>query len=109
MNANLSISFRGVDHSEAVEAKVRERADRLERLGRITNCTVVIQAPHQHSHKGNLYDVRIEIQVPGSEVLVNKEGAQNHAHEDVYVAVRDAFDAAERQLGDLHRKRSEHR
>lgn len=106
----LQIAFRGMEPSAAVEQRVRERAERLQRLNdRISQCNVVIQAPHNHRHKGKLYEIRIQLQTPGAEVVVNREGNQDHAHEDIYVAVRDAFDAAERQLADLSSKRGQHR
>jgi cold shock CspA family protein/ribosome-associated translation inhibitor RaiA len=96
-----------MDPSEAVEARARERVEALEhfRYG-ITDCHVTIDAPHRHHHQGQLYAVRLRIHVPGSEIVINHgSGADKHAHEDVYVALRDAFDAAERQLADFVRKR----
>jgi ribosome-associated translation inhibitor RaiA len=95
----LQIAFRGMDPSPAVEARIRELADRLEHsFHRITSCHVVVQAPHRH-HQSALYDVRIRIHVPGTDIVVNGDGIQDHAHEDVFVALRDAFDAVERKLG----------
>ena len=51
-----------------------------------------------HHHKGNLYHVRIDISVPGDEIVVSREPHKDHSHEDAYVTIRDAFDAAKRQL-----------
>jgi cold shock CspA family protein/ribosome-associated translation inhibitor RaiA len=94
-----------MDPSDAVEAKVRERVDRLETFfGRINACRVVVEAPHRHHRKGKIYHVRIEIGVPGRTLIVDRDPGQHHAHEDVYVAIRDAFDAARRQLEDHSRK-----
>lgn len=105
MDVPLELSFRNMDASDAVEAKVRERVDKLETyFGRINSCRVVIEAPHRHHHKGKVYHVRIEIGVPGNTIIVDRDPGQHHAHEDVYVAVRDAFDAARRQLEDHARK-----
>lgn len=105
MQRPLQIAFRNMDPSDAVEADVRDRVDRLERFcDRITGCRVVVQAPHRHQSKGKLYEVRIEIDVPGEAVVVQRSGPENHAHEDVYVAVRDAFDAATRRLQDHVRR-----
>lgn len=99
MQVPLQISFRNMEPSAAVEAKVRERAAKLDRFfDRITSCRVVVEAPHQHHHQGKLFHVRIDLSVPGGELLVNRDPAKQHAHEDVYVAIRDAFDAARRQL-----------
>ncbi|NQV57313.1 MAG: ribosome-associated translation inhibitor RaiA [Rhodospirillales bacterium] len=93
------ISFRDFDHSDAVEERIREKVDKLETYyDRITNCQVVIEAPHKHKNKGKLYHVKIVISVPGDEVIVTRDPKDNHAHEDIYIAIRDAFEAARRQL-----------
>jgi len=105
MRIPLDVTFHNMDRSEAVEANVREKADKLERyFDRIIGCHVVVEAPHRHNHKGKLYHVRIDISVPGKEIVVNHARPRNQAHEDVYVAVRDAFNAAARQLEDHARK-----
>jgi cold shock CspA family protein len=67
-------------------------------------CRVTVEAPHRHHRHGKLYDVRIDLSVPGRDVFVGRSGPLNHAHEDVYVAIRDAFNAAGRQLQDHVRK-----
>jgi ribosomal subunit interface protein len=105
MDIPLQVSFRNMDHSDAVEAQVRERAAKLENFfRRITSCRVVVEAPERRHRKGKLYHVRIELAVPGRELIVSRHPSQKHAHEDVYVAIRDAFDAARRQLEDHARK-----
>lgn len=101
MQLPLQITFRNMDPSEAVESKIRERATKLDRFAsHVTSCRVIVEAPHKHHHKGALYQVLIDISVPGKELVVSRTPHDNHAHEDVYVAVRDAFDAARRQLED---------
>ena len=105
MQAPLNISFRNMNPSEAIESRVREKAEKLERLyDRIISCEVVVEAPHRNHQKGKLYDVRINLSVPGDDINVGRTGPQNHAHEDVYVAIREAFAAAGRQLEDHVRK-----
>ena len=105
MQQPLQITFRGMEPSEAVEARVRELAARLERFyDRIITCHVTIEQPHQHHRQGSLFEVRLLIGVPGREIVIDGEGSQNHAHEDPYVAIRDAFDSAVRQLEDEVRK-----
>lgn len=104
MQLPLQITFRNMDPSEAVEARIRERAEKLDRFAsHIMSCRVIVEAPHKHHHKGTLYQVLIDITVPGKELVVSRAPHDNHAHEDVYVAVRDAFDAARRQLEDYTR------
>jgi ribosome-associated translation inhibitor RaiA len=88
-----------MDPSPALEARVRDHVEYLEHIcDRITSCHVVIDAPHRHHHKGVLYQARIQMRVPGREIIVNGQGPHDHAHEDPYVALRDAFVAAERQI-----------
>lgn len=107
MDVPLELSFRNMDASDAVERRVRERVAKLETyFGRINSCRVVVEAPHRRHHKGKLYHLRIDIGVPGREIVVNRGSHDRHAREDVYVAIRDAFDAAERQLEDHSRKAS---
>lgn len=99
MQIPLQITFRDMPPSEAVEANVRERAQKLERFAdNITSCRVVIEAPHKHQHKGQLFSIHIDITLPGHEIVVSRQPDNHHAHEDIYVAIRDAFDAARRQL-----------
>ena len=99
MQIPLEISFRNMDPSDAVEARVRELAEKLERYyDRIMACRVVIEASHKHKHKGGVYHVRIDLTVQGNEIVINRETPLNRLHEDVYVVVRDAFNAAYRKL-----------
>lgn len=106
MQIPLEIKFRNMDPSPAVEARIREKAAKLERFhDRIIGCTVVVEAPHRHHHKGKLYSVHIDISVPGKDLVVDRAKPLNHAHEDVYVALRDAFNAAVRQLEDHAQRR----
>lgn len=109
MRIPLQISFRGMDHSAAIEQNIRERARKIERFyENIMGCRIVVEAPHHHHHKGNLYHIRIDITAPDGELVVSRKPDQHHAHEDVYVAIRDAFRAAQRQLEDYARKRRGH-
>lgn len=74
-----------MEPSSAIEARIRERAERLERFhDHIIRCHVVVEAPHAHHREGNLYQVRLDIRVPGHELAVTHERPQDHAHEDVY-------------------------
>jgi ribosomal subunit interface protein len=105
MQIPMQVSFRSMERSAAIEAKVRERAQKLDHYyDRIMACRVVIEAPHRRHHQGKLYHVRIDVTVPGGELLATREPAQHHAYEDVYVAIRDAFDAVQRQLEEYARQ-----
>ncbi len=101
MQIPLQIDFQNMDPSEFVEARIRERVARLEHHAQhLTGCHVTVEAPHHHHQKGNAYRIRIVLHVPGHEVVVSKEPGAAGAHTDIYVAIRDAFDSAERQLKD---------
>jgi cold shock CspA family protein/ribosome-associated translation inhibitor RaiA len=105
MPAWLQVTFRNTDASPAVEAKIRERARELEQFSdRIVSCRVVIEARNRRRH-GDLFHIRAELKIPGKEIVVKRDPPEHHAHEDIYVAVRDCFDAVRRQLEDYVRRR----
>ena len=127
MTIPRQITFRNMDASESIENYVRVRAAKLESFcERITDCRVIIEAPHRRHHKGKAFQVRIELSVPGREIVINHaptrlsaaeseagtDLTENHrpskhaAHADVYVAIRDAFNAAGRKLQDYVRRQS---
>ena len=100
MQVPLQITTRGLEHSDALETHIREKAKKLDAFfDHITSCRVVVELPHKHHQQGNQYKVRIDIGVPGSEIAINRDHA-----EDVYVALRDAFNAAGRRVEDYVRK-----
>lgn len=101
----LQITFRNMESSPALSARIRKEADRLSRhFDRITSCHVIVEAPHRHKTKGRVYNVRIDLHLPRKGKVIANASAQDHAHEDVYVAVRDAFDATARRLDDQARR-----
>lgn len=102
MNKPLEITFQGVEKSDAIEAKIAEKAAKLEKhYDRITHFRVVVAAPHRHSRKGKIYQIKIEIGMPDrAPVVVTHEPEVNQAHEDLLTAIRDGFDAARRCLDD---------
>jgi cold shock CspA family protein len=106
MQVPLEISLGDVPNREEVERLVRERVERLERYsGRITRCRVSVEAPHRHRTKGQLWHVRVDLTLPGREVVVRRDPPARRSHEDVQAALRDAFDAARRQIQDHVRTR----
>ncbi len=99
MQIPLQIEFRNFEPSDAVEAAIRKRVEKLERIdGVITSCRVTIELAHRHRHKGNLFHVVIDVRTRAGEVVVSRMPNDDHAHEDVYVTIRDAFDAVQRRL-----------
>lgn len=108
MQTQPQVSFDDLPVDEQVRDAALEHVAALERLSeRITGCHVVIAQPHRHHRQGRLYSVRVDVVVPGAEIVVNREHPRDHAHEDVFVALRDAFRAAERRLED-HVRQMQH-
>lgn len=97
------ITFHQMDASPSVKVRVLEHIGHLERFhDRITGCHVVIEGPPGQRRHGAPFNVRIDLTIPGRDIHVRTEGAQRPSHDDVYVALRDAFDNAKRQLQDEH-------
>ena len=107
MKIPLQITFRHMEASPALETRIREEAERLDKFfDHIMSCRVVVESPHKHHHQGRLYNLHIDLTVPGKEIVVTRDHHDKHAHEDVFVTVRDAFNSMQRQLQDyvdLHR------
>ena len=101
MQVPLQITFRHMGSSDAVAVRIRERAEELERFfDRIMSCRVVVEYRHPRHQQGNLFRIRVDLKVPGREIVVGRDPATHHAHEDIYVAIRDAFDTTRRLLED---------
>ena len=93
------ITYRGLPHSPAMDARILELASKLDEFHpKITSCHVVVDELDRHKSKGNLFDVRIDLHVPGRELV-----ATHQQHQDAYVAIGNAFDVMYRQLEDAAR------
>jgi ribosomal subunit interface protein len=100
MEIPLQIRLHNVSLSEADEKIIREKVAKLgEFYNRIISCRVTLEAPGRHHQKGGPYNVRIDIGVPGAELVINRK-----PQEDLYVAIRESFNAAGRQLEDYVRR-----
>jgi ribosome-associated translation inhibitor RaiA len=106
MQLPLQISFRHMEHSEEIEAIVREKASKLDTFaGDIMGCRVVVGPAAGHHRNGNPYEVRIDLTVPGEEIVVTREPGERVDARDIHVALRDSFDSARRQLEEYVRRR----
>ena len=102
----LQIVWRDVAQSDALESDIRSKAEKLEEFyDKIMSCRVIVERSHGRHRKGNLHRIRIDVHVPGKELVVTRDPGEDHAHEDMYVSIRDAFDAMRRQLQDYVRIR----
>jgi cold shock CspA family protein/ribosome-associated translation inhibitor RaiA len=98
----LEITFRHMARSEAIEEAIRRKAQKLDQLyARVTSCRVLVEALHQRpGATGIVYAVRVDVIVPGGELVARREPPHQHFHEDVSLALRDAFDGVCRELQD---------
>lgn len=100
MKLPIQITFHGMDASDAVEAAVREKVAHLERFSTsIVGCRVAVDLLQRHRRQGRPFGVHINLTIPGRELVADRV-----EHEDVYVALRDAFDDMKRQLEDAVRQ-----
>lgn len=100
----VQITMKDIPLTPTIENKIRKKAEKLTRLyDRIISCRVVVESPQRHKHRGKLFKIRIDLSVPGKELIVNHK--QN---ENAYAAIRDAFKAMERQLEEFSRKQHGH-
>jgi cold shock CspA family protein len=125
MKLPVQITYRDFDSSPALEERIREEAEKLsEFYDHIMGCRVMIEVPHQHHQHGKRFHIRIDLTVPGGEIVVKREPSLHRSarqieaekrkkeqevaapHKDIYVAIRDAFKTARRQLQDYARKQS---
>ncbi len=106
MSQHLAITFRNMPPSEAVERSIRDHMASLARFEDwIKRCRVVVEARHPGPRQGTLFHVLIGLTVPGGGIIVGQNAAANDAHEDVHLVLRDAFEAARRQLEEFERQR----
>jgi len=99
MQVPLQITARNVTIADDLDEYIRQRAAKLDEISdTIISCRVVLEEPHKHKQKGRLYHVSLELNIPGDTIVVSREPDLHDAHQDKHVVIRDAFDAAQRQL-----------
>ena len=105
----VQIQFKNLDTSEALETRIRAKAEKLRQFyPGMGSCRVTVERLHRHHHQGNHFHVRIDVKTPGHNLVAGRQPYPNHSYADVYVALRDAFQAMRRQLEDLVRKQQGH-
>jgi len=99
-----TITFRHIDHSGALEERALKLGSRLVRFSeRIMQCRMTLEGPSNRRDDGAPYVVKIDLTVPGAQIHADSLHADGAGHKDIYLALRDAFNNAKRQLQDLHR------
>ena len=106
MESPLQIRFHGFEHRPELDELIRKRAGELDAMTgqRLTSCHVVVELGHEHRAGARLFHARIDLALPGGVIAINREPHDQHPHEDAGIAVRDAFDAAHRQIEHWQRK-----
>jgi ribosomal subunit interface protein len=101
MQTPMQLTFRDIDPSPAIADYVRKKASKLDNQhARITSCRVAVEAPHRSHVHGKHYRVRVDVNVPGREIVAGTSQSDEDRHADLYAAIDDAFDEAERVLRD---------
>jgi ribosome-associated translation inhibitor RaiA len=101
VSTKTDVTFRNMEASDALATRIREHAAKLEHFyDGITRCEVVVELPHRHHSHGRAFHVRVELHcnAPGAPIIVSRDPGVAASHEDPYIAVRDAFATATRQL-----------
>ena len=102
MKIPLQIRFKDCERSPAIEAVIQTCADRLESHCKETiGCRVLVEAPNHHHRKGSPVHVRVDVTIPGHELVASSDVPHQPGHADAEAAVRAAFAAAERQVTDV--------
>ena len=106
MKLPLQITFHNMNPEPNIEAVIRSEAEGLDEFhSHIMSCRVVVDVPHRHHQKGNLYQVRLDVTIPGNDIAVTREAPEHSDATILTAAIRDAFDAAGRLLEDAVRRR----
>ena len=105
MISDTQVLFRNIEHSDSVQEAVLKRVGKLERFSdSIHSMRVILESPHNNHHKGKVYHVGVEALIPNHDIVVSHDQHDKHEHEDIYVAIRDAFNAVERRLKAVYDK-----
>lgn len=106
MNTPLQVSFHSLPHSLTVESAVRDAVERLEGVfDRIVSCCVIIDQPHRHHKQGNHLQVKVDLKVPGGELVVKREPIADADSSDLVAVIHDAFEDLQRQLDEFVSRR----
>jgi cold shock CspA family protein len=106
MDTPLQISFHNLPHSRVIERAIQEAASRLEGIHKpIVSCRVIIDQPHRHHKEGNPYQIRIDLKMPGAELVVKREPPGSLAYGDLSIVIQEAFDEMEQQIEEFVNRR----
>jgi len=97
-----------LERDPEIVALIKRKSEKLDRFcDRITQCHVTVALPHRHHKRGNLYDITIDISLPGKEIAISRESQNDVENKDVRHVLKEAFEAAYRQVEEYCRQRFE--
>jgi ribosome-associated translation inhibitor RaiA len=100
MDVPPEIAFRHVEPTAALKSITHESIDSLEKVHpRLTSCRVMVEETSR-----GVPHIRLDIGVPGGDLVVNREAPDDPASRNLPSAVHDAFDVARRQLREQHKR-----
>jgi predicted oxidoreductase len=124
MTIPLHITFRNMKHSAEVEDWIRAEVEKLTTFSnRIVGCRVAVEVPHRHHKKGKPLQIRIDLTLPGREIVVKRGSTGIHVstvrgrastpdhalpnppYSDLELVIHDAFKSAGRRVQDFARRR----
>jgi cold shock CspA family protein len=109
MKVPIQVTFHNMSPAPEIEDKIRAETQQLEEFcPKIVSCRVVVDVPHKHHRDGNLYQVRIDLKVPGDEFVIKCDPGEHVEYRVLDIAIRDAFDEARRVLEEFVRQRRGH-
>lgn len=99
------IAFHGFEASPSLRALIERRIALLDRYHpHVIGCRVAVELPHRRRRKGMVWQVKLNISIPGNDIAIERAAGRGRRHEVPEAAVRDAFDAARRRLQDRARR-----
>lgn len=100
MKLPVQITIRDFINSAVLKDHILHKVKKLNEINpRIMSCRVIVEMPQKHKRQGKLFNVKIDLTIPGEEITISK-----NADEDIYITLREAFDDAKRRLEYYARK-----
>lgn len=97
----LKVDYKNFEEHPDLNPLIQEQVEKLEKyFDRITSCHVVVSRPHNRHNNGHVYHVHIDLHIPQNNIAITREPERDERHEDISLAIRDAFKVAKRKLQD---------
>ena len=101
METTLRVAYKNLDrqYKESIEEEIGILSRKMQKFSpSILGCRIIVGMPHKRHRDGNLFRATVTLNVPGKRIVVSRDCSLRRTNENIYVAVRRAFDDAARQL-----------